>query len=104
MATLQPGGAVKAKTVIMTVVQARPLQLRVAVPEASLRHLQDQAVWTVSPVAYPDAKLQAKVRELSEIPIANGIFDAVLKVDVSDFEKPIVPGMKAKLTFTPEAE
>ena len=104
MGMLQPGAVLKARVVIMSIVQTEPLQLRVAVPEASLRHVRDGAEWTVSPVAYPDAKLPARVREVSAIPIADGIFDAILKVDTTALDQRLVPGMKAKLTLTADAK
>jgi hypothetical protein len=100
-AMLQPGGTLKAKAVILSIVQPEPLQIHVAVPEASVRHFQSGADLTVSPVAYPDQKLSAKVRELSPIPMADGTFDAVLKIDISKLEGRIVPGMKAKVSVEP---
>jgi multidrug resistance efflux pump len=100
-AMLQPGGMVKPKAVVLTVVQPEPLRIRVSVPEASVRHFPAGAEVTINPVAYPDQKLSAKVQELSPVPMADGTFDAFLKVDVSRIDGRIVPGMKAKLSLTP---
>ncbi len=100
-AMLQPGGMVKAKAVVLTVVQPEPLRIRVSVPEATVRYFSAGAEVTVNPVAYPDQKLSAKVQELSPVPMSDGTFDAFLKVDVGRIEGRIVPGMKAKLTLTP---
>ncbi len=98
---LQPGGTLKPKSVVMTIVQPQPLQLRVAVPEASLRQLRVAAQGTVSPIAYPDTKLEAKVRQVTVVPVAEGLFDAILEVDATALEGQLVPGMKAKLTMSP---
>ena len=100
-AMLQPGGSIKPKAVVMTIVQTQPLRLRVAVPEAALRQLSVGAQGTVSPIAFPDAKLEAKVRELTAIPVADGLFDAVLDVNTAPLDGRLVPGMKAKLTMNP---
>ncbi len=96
-AMLQPGNAVKAKSILMTVVELEPLTVRVSVPESSLRFVRPGVKAKIEPIAYPDRVLSGKVRRVSAIPISDGLFDAILTVDQKDGLAPIVPGMKAEV-------
>jgi len=99
-AMLQPGGTLKPKAVVMTVVQTSPLLVRVSVPETDLRFVRPGTKAVITPVAYPDEKLHGKIKNLSLIPISDGVFDGTLSVDLGETEGRIVPGMKAKVVIT----
>ncbi len=103
-AMLRPGGTLKQKATVMSIVQMQPLRLRVAVPEASLRYFEVGAKATVHAIAFPDTGLSATVQEVSAIPVADGTFDAILKVNRKELQDRIVPGMKAKVKMNAAAE
>ncbi len=96
---LQPQGTPKPKTVIVTLVQLRPLTVRVTVPEKLLRHVTPGTKGSLVPTAYPDLKLAARVSKVSPIPTGDGQFDAVLEIDDLPKEPSIVPGMKCDVTL-----
>ncbi len=101
-AMLQPGGTLKPKAVVMTVVQTSPLLVRVSVPETDLRFVRPGTKAVITPVAYPDEKLHGKVKSVSLIPISDGVFDGTLSVDLGESKGQIVPGMKAKVAISKE--
>ena len=101
-AMLRPGGSPKPRTDLMTVVELRPMTLRVTVPEASLRHVELGTQVTIEPAAFPDRKLTGRFLERSAIPIADGQFDATLELDEATLIPELVPGMKAKVIIEPK--
>lgn len=93
---LRPSGKLMAHEVIITVVQAAPLQIRAAVSEAQLPNLEPGLTASVKPTSNPDAKLSAELKTLSYVPLAGNTFDSVFSLG----KKPtanLYPGMTAKL-------
>jgi len=97
---LEPGGSPKAKSDLLTVVQLRPMTIRISVPEKSIQQVKPGVRATVKAVAYPDLSLPAHVIERSAIPLTSGQFEATLQLDAAA-EPPgeLVPGMNAKVTI-----
>jgi HlyD family secretion protein len=101
---LQPGGTPKARTDLMTVVQLRPMTVRVTASETSLRHVAPGTEVTIAPAAFPDQKLAGRVVSRSAIPIAAGQFDATVELDDATIPSELVPGMKAEVTVAVKTE
>lgn len=93
---LRPSGKLMPHEVILTVVQTSPLQIRTAVGEAQLPNLEIGQSAQVTPTSNPEAKLDAKLKTLSYVPLAGNTFDAVFSMT----KKPVArlfPGMTCKL-------
>jgi multidrug resistance efflux pump len=99
-AMLQPSGTPKVRSDVMTIVEPRPLTVRVVVPEKSLRHVGVGAEATIEPVAFPDLKLKGHVSQRGSIPVGEGQFDATLALDDAELPADVVAGMKAQVTMT----
>jgi hypothetical protein len=97
---LDPGGTPKPRTDLMTVVELRPLTVRISVPEKSMQAVKPGVKATVKAVAFPDLSLPARVTERSAIPTSNGQFEATLELDeAASPPADLVPGMNAKVTI-----
>jgi multidrug resistance efflux pump len=101
-AMLQPGGSPKVRSDLLTVVEPRPLTVRVVVPEKWLRHVGVRAEATIEPEAFPDVKLNGQVSERGSIPIGEGQFDATLALDDAHLPADVVAGMKAQVRMKEE--
>ncbi|MCA9186590.1 MAG: HlyD family efflux transporter periplasmic adaptor subunit [Planctomycetales bacterium] len=100
---LGPGGSLKANQVVLTVVAPGRLAVRATVAEDHLRHVVPGHAVKLTPVAFPDRELKGRIKSLSPIPIAEGKFDAVLRV--LDLAEPaIVAGMKCKISVGSEKD
>ena len=97
---LKRGGTLAAHQVFMTIVQPRALAVRVNVPEDQLRFVRVGLAGTVTPKAYPDAKLSAAVVYVSPLPVSKGTFQATFLIDLADGDLPrLVPGMSGTVTI-----
>ncbi len=98
---LRPGGSISPGTAIMTIVQPRPILLRVTVPEKELHWITPGLRGTVTPTGYPDVKASVIVSQVDAIPSAAGSFMAVLRVTLDEKGTSLMPGMKGEATLTP---
>jgi multidrug efflux pump subunit AcrA (membrane-fusion protein) len=98
---LRAGASVSANKVVLTVVDPRPLEFRVTVPEKELHWLREGLEATVKPTAYPEMKLSASVSKLSGVPITSGNFAATLAVRLGKGTQALMPGMSAKAELIP---
>jgi RND family efflux transporter MFP subunit len=91
--SLRRGGAVTKNTVLLTVVQPRPLFFRGSVPETDLSKLSKGLVGTVEPAAFPDVRLPVTVERVDTIPSAADSYEVRLSVKLNDKAPAIVAGM-----------
>ncbi len=93
------GGKLSPQSVFMTIVNPRPLQIRVDLPEKELYRVKHGMQGIAIPDGYPDLELAAKVQGVSAFPLNKGTFDGRLGVQLGDNAKVIVPGMGCKITL-----
>jgi multidrug efflux pump subunit AcrA (membrane-fusion protein) len=94
---LKEGEKVSNGTVLMTIVQLRPMQVQTKVPEKELHWVKKGTAGEAKPVAYPDMALSTKVTWINRIPSVDGDFAAELNVELPKEAEPLVPGMKTKV-------
>jgi multidrug efflux pump subunit AcrA (membrane-fusion protein) len=90
---LDPGGKVQAGEVFVTVVQPRPMWVRVKVDEKELFKLSGKPKGEVSPNGFPEVALEAQVESVSAVPLAPGVFEAQVEVELTDESEMLMPGM-----------
>lgn len=100
---LEPRGKLVAAEVVMTIVNPEQLLVRTSIPEDKIRYFLGKTVQgDASVAAFPKAKLKARVKQVSPVPVAAGQFDATVEIMPGDGRNErIMPGLAAKLTFTP---
>ncbi|MCR4414834.1 MAG: HlyD family efflux transporter periplasmic adaptor subunit, partial [Thermoguttaceae bacterium] len=91
--SLRRGGTVTKNTVLLTVVQPRPLFFRGSVPESDLSKLSKGLAGTVEPVAFPDVRLPVTVERVDAIPSAADSYEVRLSVKLNEKAPAIVAGM-----------
>jgi multidrug resistance efflux pump len=96
---LEEGGKLSPHAVFMTIVNRRPLRIRVEVPEKELHRLQTGVTGKAVPTGYPGLELPASIQQVSPVPVSSGTFDAQVQVALGDDAKAVVPGMGCQLTF-----
>jgi len=97
-AALQPGGAITAKQVFMTIVSPDVVRVRASVSEKELFQVRAGIKGAGNATAFPDAKFNLKVDSVGRIPSAPGLFDCV--IDLTD--KPVnsvAAGMSCELSL-----
>jgi HlyD family secretion protein len=99
--TMRRGSGVMPNEVVMTVVQPRPLVVRVTVPEAQLQNVHGGLKATVEPAGYSDQKLSAIVDRVSPVPISSGSFDGLLTVALDSQAEALMPGMTCEVKLVP---
>jgi RND family efflux transporter MFP subunit len=95
---LKQGGKLAPHSVFMTIVNPRPLVIRVDVPEKDLYRLTRNLPTTATPDGYPELELQAALQQVAPFPMSQGTFEGRFAVILEDEARPIVPGMGCKLT------
>ncbi len=93
---LEPGKSLTPNQVFMTIVQLRPLQVRLSIAEKELRDVQRGHSGEAVPTAFPDRKLPLFIESVSRIPGASIKFDALASIQLKDAEA-LVPGMTCKV-------
>lgn len=96
---LEPGKTLSANQVFMTIVELRPMQVRLSVAEKDIRHLEQGISGEAVPTAYPDRKLAVIINKVARIPDGSNKFDAVAGIELKDAGN-LVPGMTCKVKFT----
>jgi multidrug resistance efflux pump len=93
---LRQGGSVNTNQVIMSIVNPEPLTLVVDVPEDKLKDLTVGTAGHVTPKAFPDLKIPAKVASISFVPISPGTFDGKVTLMFEERPERLMPGMTAE--------
>ena len=96
--SLAPGSKVTSEQVLATLTRPDELQIRVDLDEKILRQIQVGAVGIATPTAFPELKIDTKVKSVSSVPFSKGKFDCVLSADIST-DSAIVPGMSCTIKF-----
>ncbi|MGD9632612.1 MAG: hypothetical protein AB7G28_05865 [Pirellulales bacterium] len=97
IAKLKPHGNVAADTVMMTIVERRPLEVLAQVGEAQRPDLSvDQSAKVVPPVENAEW-LGAKLDRMSAVPVATGKFNVAFDLTGSELPDWIVAGMSCKV-------
>jgi len=99
-ALVKPGNLVKPGSTVFTVVTTSPLIVRTTIPEASLRFAKSGITGRISPTAFPDTKLSAKLAIVSLAPLMPGKFDATIEVNGGKPAPHIMPGMTCTTKLT----
>lgn len=94
---LTEGGKLSPQNVFMTILNPRPLRIRVEVPEKELHRLSRGLQGKAVPDGFPELKLPTTLQQVSAFPIGKATFDAQFQVTLSDDAKRVVPGMGCKL-------
>lgn len=94
---LKPHGHVTADTVIMTIVERRPLQVLAQVGEAQRPELSVGQSAKVVPPAENAAWLAARLDDISAVPVATGKFHVAFDLSGTELPDWIVPGMSCKV-------
>ena len=97
-AALQPGGAITAKQVFMTIVSPDVVRVRASVSEKDLFQVRAGIKGAGKATAFPDAKFNLKVDSVGRIPSAPGLFDCVIELT----DKPVnsvAAGMGCELSL-----
>lgn len=89
-----------AKTVLMTVVQPRPLRVRATVAEKDLQSLSPGARGRAACTAFPSARVAVVVESLASVPTAEGTYDLILGAELPVEVPALLPGMTCSLTLT----
>ena len=99
---LHKGGVVPPDEVFITVVAARPIDIRATVEEKDLAALGRPAELTgrVTPTSDPDLHLTARLASILTVPREAGKFEAVVDVELADDKAAIKPGMACSVKFT----
>jgi multidrug efflux pump subunit AcrA (membrane-fusion protein) len=86
----------------MTVVQPRPLSVRLSVPEGQLQNVRPGLSATLEPAGYNNLKLTGVVQRVAAVPGSTGTFDGQLTVALDKPEtEPLMPGMTAEVRLVP---
>lgn len=92
--------SLSAKTVLMTVVQPRPLRVRATLAEKDLQGLTTGARGKGVCTAFPSARVALVVENLAAVPTAEGTYDVVLIAELAEDVARLLPGMTCSLTLT----
>lgn len=98
-AELQPGGAVAAKKVFMTIVSTKIVRVRTSINEKDLFQVKMGVKGKGAATAFPDAKVPMKVSSVGRIPSAPGQFDCVIDL-VDAIDSQVSAGMGCKIALT----
>jgi len=99
--SLQPRGTLTANSVLMTVVQTRPMFVRASVPEKQLFDVRAGQKGVVKPTCDPEMNLAGIVEEVDSIPFTAGSFGVRLTVALDGQGKELTPGMKCDVQLIP---
>ncbi len=98
---LRPNGAISPNEVFMTIVQPRPLQVRIDIPETQIRHVKPGTRVTVKAAAYPDVTFNGSILSVANVPTSPGNFEAVVAVEGNEAGDQVLPGMACTLKVIP---
>jgi len=97
---LRPFGTVSANSVLMTIVNQRPLTILSSIAEKEFADFSVGLPATIAPAADDELKLSGKVSEIATVPGADKKFAVELDVSTSDAPDWLVAGMTCKTKVT----
>jgi multidrug efflux pump subunit AcrA (membrane-fusion protein) len=97
---LRKGGVLSPNQVVMTILTPGSSFVRVDIPEKDLRHVKPGTAGTVTPTAFPDARLPARVAAIDPIPIKDGTFDGKIEYQMEAGQLPLQPAMNCSVKLT----
>lgn len=98
---LKPHGRVNGETVMMTIVDRRPLHLEAQIGEGVRPHAAVGQSAEVTPVGDEQSKkIAAKIESVTDVPVAQGKFGIKLSIKDSDLPEWLVPGLTGKVKVT----
>jgi multidrug efflux pump subunit AcrA (membrane-fusion protein) len=100
IAKLKPHANATADTVLMTIVERRPLEVLAQVGEAQRPEISAGESAKVVPPLENAEWLGAKVESVSAVPVATGKFNVAFDLAGSELPEWIVPGMSCKVKVT----
>jgi multidrug resistance efflux pump len=92
---LRPHGVVNQNEVIMTLVKPNHLYFVGSVPETDLAFATPGTLAVITPTAFPNVRVEAKVQNAASVPGADGNFQVHLELQM-DAPKKVVAGMTGK--------
>jgi multidrug efflux pump subunit AcrA (membrane-fusion protein) len=101
---LVPEGTISPDQVLMTVVDSRPLLLRVLIDENDVHLLKPATAGKAKVPFRPDLKIPAKVDKVSSLPSEPGKYQALLFLDLPADAAKLMPGMACSVKFVPYAK
>ena len=93
---LKPNGTASAKSVLMTIVQPRPLHILSSFGEKMLPEMKEGLKTTISPVADEELEFTAKVAKFDTVPGKSNKFEIQFELDSSELPEWLVAGMTCK--------
>ena len=84
----------------MTLVQARPLDIRATVPESQLQHVSAGVQGIAEPAGFNRVKLPVIVQRLAAVPLGSGGFDTRLSIVGGPLPDAVMPGMTCEVKLT----
>ena len=87
-------------SVVLSIVEPKPLVLRANVPEAMLGHLRPGLVGKATPKAFPRERVGVTVDSVGTIPLAAGTFEAMLRLRGAAPDG-LVAGMSCSVRIVP---
>lgn len=105
-AKLVPFGSVPPNSVVMTIVQPRPLVVETSIGEKEFPTVKEGQTATIAPAADSEIKLKAKVEQIADVPGSGNKFSVQIELaDENDAPDWLMPGMTCKASIvTYEAE
>lgn len=94
---LKPGGKLMPHEILITIVQAQPLQVQISIPENKLSLLKKGLANKITPTSRPDDSLKGELSSMGRIPLTTGGFPGTLKI--LDNPESLYPGMSCKVLF-----
>jgi macrolide-specific efflux system membrane fusion protein len=97
---LRPFATLTANATVITVVEPRPLFVRVDLPEKDLHLVRAGITGQALPTAFLDLKIPAKVTSVSAVPVSGGSFDLQIAVELAESAAAVMPGMTCQVKLT----
>lgn len=94
---LQRGAVVQPNKVFATVVQPRPLAVRINVPEKQLINARVGMKATIKPASLPEIRLDGIVDRVASVPHGSGLFDAKITLAADRSAESLMPGMTGEV-------
>lgn len=97
---LVPFGSVSANSVVMTIVQPRPLFVISSVGEKDYPKIEKGMEAIISPVADSELEFDGKLEAIASAPAGSNKFEVELDVDLDDAPDWLLPGLTCKVKLT----
>ncbi len=94
---LQRGALIQPNKVFATVVQPRPLAVRINVPEKQLINARVGMKATIKPASLPEVRLDGIIDRVAAVPHGGGLFDAKITLAEEKSAESLMPGMTGEV-------